>query len=144
MRDLRLLGHLRIEAHERKWLGREYGQHFDHVGIFEIASKVDGNPMRVVLSKGYGNWDHVSVSRTRRTPTWGEMEQIRRLFFEDHEAVMQYHAPVNDYVDGSVLGHPHCLHLWRPTDNSIPKPPKWMVGGMTREDASQVAEKDGF
>jgi hypothetical protein len=58
------------------------------------------------------------------------MEQIRRLFFRPDEAVMQYHAPLTDYVDGSVFGHPYCLHLWRPQKYEIPAPPKWMVGGM--------------
>ena len=28
--------------------------------------------------------------------------------------------------------HPHCLHLWRPLDAEIPRPPGWMVGPANR------------
>ena len=65
------------------------------------------------------------------------MEQIRRLFFKDDESVMQYHAPIADYVDGSKYGHPYCLHLWRPHGSQLPAPPKWMVGGMSPAEAEE-------
>lgn len=146
MRDLELLEQYRNHALEVKAYGPEaaFGMHKALAGCFDVPSKLDGQTLRVALSKGRFGWDHVSVSRKKRTPTWGEMEQIRRLFFEDHEAVMQYHATVADYVDGSVHGHPFCLHLWRPTNEKIPQPPKWMVGGMTLEDADKMAREAGF
>lgn len=28
----------------------------------------------------------------------------------------------------AVNNHPHCLHLWRPIDEAIPRPPMAMVG----------------
>jgi hypothetical protein len=37
------------------------------------------------------------------------MEFVRRRFFQDDEAVMQYHAPLADYVDGSRHGCAYCL-----------------------------------
>jgi len=55
-------------------------------------------------------WDHVSVSCGDRTPTWSEMDRVKRLCFRDEEVVMQLH--VND--DRKVNQHPYCLHLWRP------------------------------
>jgi hypothetical protein len=78
--------------------------------------------LAVVASTGDG-WEHVSVSRSDRTPAWDEMEKIKRLFFEDRETVMQLHVPVVEHVNC----FPHCLHLWRPTDREIPRPPAIMV-----------------
>lgn len=76
-----------------------------------------------VIASWEGGWDHVSVSRRDRTPTWGEMETIKRLFFADDETAMQLHVPVSDHINN----HPYCLHLWRPHGETIPMPPKWMV-----------------
>lgn len=64
-------------------------------------------------------WEHVSVSRLDRTPTWAEMDRVKRFFWEDHETVMQLHVPRNSHVNL----HPNCLHLWRPTGAEIPLPP---------------------
>lgn len=146
MRDLEQLEQYRNHALELKAYGpgAALGAHKSIAGCFEVPSKVDGQTLRIILSKGQYGWDHASISKRRRTPTWGEMEYVRRLFFEDHEAVMQYHAPIAEYVDGSVLGHPYCLHLWRPLNEKIPSPPKWMVGGMTIDEADKAAKKDGF
>jgi hypothetical protein len=114
----------------------------DHTcGAFEIPSVVSKNYLRVIASSGYG-WDHVSVSMAHRIPHWTEMEQVRRLFFHADEAVMQYHAPFAEYVDGSYPGNcATCLHLWRPHELPIPKPPKWMVGGMSPEEADRQADE---
>lgn len=68
-------------------------------------------------------WDHVSVSRVERTPSWQEMERVRRLFFEPTETVVQLHPPLGDYVNH----HPHCLHLWRKVGAEHPLPPRHLV-----------------
>jgi hypothetical protein len=52
------------------------------------------------------------------------MEQVKRLFFRDDETAMQLHVPPSDYVNA----HPYTLHLWRPLDQEIPRPPSVMVG----------------
>jgi hypothetical protein len=52
------------------------------------------------------------------------MEQIKRLFFHAHETAMQLHVPACDHVNH----HPYCLHLWRPQDAEIPRPPAAFVG----------------
>lgn len=79
--------------------------------------------LTIVFSNG-GGWEHVSVSRPDRCPTWGEMEAVKRVFWSDADTVMQLHVPVNDHVDF----HPYCLHLWRPLGVEIPRPPASMVG----------------
>jgi len=51
------------------------------------------------------------------------MEFVRRRFFRDDETVMQLHVPVSEHINA----HPNCLHLWRPQQLEIPRPPGWMV-----------------
>ena len=82
--------------------------------------------MRVLATVGDG-WDHVSVSRKTRCPNWPEMESVKRLFFFDRETVMQLHVPVAEHISY----HDFCLHLWRPLESEIPRPPGWMVGPAT-------------
>jgi hypothetical protein len=59
-----------------------------------------------------------------RCPTWEELEHVKRLFFEPHECAMQLHVPPADHVNN----HEFCLHIWRPLDVDIPRPPSVMVG----------------
>ena len=76
----------------------------------------------VVFSWGL-NWEHVSVSFKNRVPTWDEMCQIKDIFWGEDETVVQYHPAKQDYVNR----HPYCLHLWKPIDQELPKPPKILV-----------------
>lgn len=90
-------------------------------GVFGV--RLRGHRARAVASDGLG-WDHVSVSMRDRCPTWEEMVEAKRLFFEDGERVVEYHPPASEYVDL----HPFCLHLWRPNDGTeLPHPPLAMV-----------------
>jgi len=101
-------------------------------GCFEVPSPSTGVTLRVIATATMG-WDHVSASTKKRCPNWPEMSRIKDLFFHEHECAMQLHVPVEDHVDT----HPYCLHLWRPHDLQIPRPPSLMVGvkGMTHFEA---------
>jgi hypothetical protein len=88
-------------------------------GMFVVTLR-NNQKVNVIASDGLG-WEHVSVSRSDRTPTWDEMCQIKDLFWDSEDCVVQYHPPKSDYVNV----HNHCLHLWR-TDG-IPTPPTLMV-----------------
>lgn len=92
--------------------------------------------MHIIASSG-GGWEHVSVSRKNRCPNWPEMSHVRALFFRDEETVVEYHVPKADHV--SV--HDYCLHLWRSTTTDFPRPPKWMVGGVSKAEAEAEAAK---
>ena len=72
----------------------------------------------VIASVGEG-WEHVSVSLRHRTPTWREMCDVKEMFFDDEDCVMQLHPPKSQHINL----HTHCLHLWRPLDSAIPQPP---------------------
>lgn len=119
MRNLNLLSAYRLVEPAKShwgWAGDET------CGMFAVPSPIDQAQIVVVASSGEG-WDHVSVSRRNRCPNWAEMEHIKRLFFKDDETAMQLHVPPTDHI--SV--HPYCLHLWRPQNVDIPRPPAEMV-----------------
>ncbi len=99
-----------------------YGPGDETNGLFEITPK-HSQRVRVIASNGMG-WEHVSVSRDDRCPTWDEMCQVKDLFWDEDDCVVQYHPPKSDYVNI----HKNCLHLWRPMDVEMPRPPKLMVG----------------
>lgn len=88
-------------------------------GLFVVTLK-HGQKVKVIASDGLG-WEHVSVSRKDRTPTWDEMCQVKALFWEESDCVIQYHPAKKDYINI----HNHCLHLWR--TEGIPTPPTFMV-----------------
>jgi hypothetical protein len=120
MRNLNLLNAWRLTDPA---IIRHWGWAGDETcGAFELPSPIDKSGLRVVASSGEG-WDHVSVSRVNRCPNWQEMEYVKRMFFRDNETAMQLHVPPSDHLNL----HPHCLHLWRPLDQEIPRPPAIMV-----------------
>jgi hypothetical protein len=82
-----------------------------------------GQSVFVIASDGEG-WEHVSVSRQDRCPTWDEMCQVKALFWDDEDCVIQYHPPKSEYVNN----HPYCLHLWRPLRAEVPLPDSFLVG----------------
>lgn len=82
-----------------------------------------GQLLHVICSDGMG-WEHVSVSREDRTPTWEEMCQIKEMFWDDEDCVIQFHPRRSEYVNN----HKHCLHMWRPINQEIPIPPSVTVG----------------
>lgn len=122
MKDLTTLEKYRLRDDERRFYGIN-GNHGN--GIFKVY--VNGKSFRVVASDG-GGWEHVSVSpcseKRKNCPTWDEMCAIKDMFFSEEETVIQYHPPKSDYVNM----HPYCLHLWRPTNLDIPRPPSIFVG----------------
>lgn len=85
-------------------------------------AECDLRGLRVICSDG-GGWEHVSVSRRDRCPTWVEMHTVKLIFWDDEDVVMQLHPAKSDYVNE----HPFCLHMWRPTIAAIPTPPRIFV-----------------
>jgi len=121
MRNLRLLDQFRDTS---RAVRAYYGGIGDETcGVFNVPSPIDGGEMRIIASSEEG-WDHVSVSRKNRCPNWPEMEHVKRLFLRDNECAMQLHVPTSDHINV----HPNCLHIWRPHDVEIPRPPSIMVG----------------
>lgn len=93
-----------------------------HNGFFVIRL-MHGQVVRAIASNGMG-WEHVSVSRADRCPTWDEMCQVKDLFWGPEDCVVQFHPPKSQYVNV----HPYCLHLWRRMDSDFSTPPTLLVG----------------
>jgi hypothetical protein len=135
MRNLNLLDQFRVTTPA---IVKHFGWAGDHTcGMFSVPSPIDGKELKIIASCG-GGWEHVSISRTNRAPNWPEMSHIKGLFFRDDETVMQLHVPKSDHVND----HPNCLHLWRPLTAEIPRPPKWMVGGYSKDEARRLAAEE--
>lgn len=91
-------------------------------GAFTIKLK-HAQIVFVIASDALG-WEHVSVSRKDRMPTWDEMCQVKDLFWGEDDCVVQYHPPRSEYVNN----HSYCLHLWRKIGHQFEMPPSMMVG----------------
>ena len=89
---------------------------------FAALAYTQGITLRIIASWG-GGWEHVSVNGPNRCPTWEEMCFVKDLFWKPNEWVIQYHPASTDYIN---LNN-NVLHLWKPTNQVIPKPPKIFV-----------------
>lgn len=83
---------------------------------------LDNNEPCTVIFSNYLGWDHVSVSYRNRCLTWEEMCQVKDIFFDEEETVVQYHPKKSEYVNL----HPYVLHLWKKQNEEfeLPKPIK--------------------
>jgi hypothetical protein len=96
-------------------------------GRFLIPNSSGTKMFHVLASNGFG-WEHVSISLRpivnpeesciERCPNWLEMEEAKKLFFEDSETVMQICPKEEDYINN----HPYVLHLWRRVEKEISVP----------------------
>lgn len=121
LNDLGLVPTLaRLHGYEKLLWGQDYDPR--QGGIFTLKSEDDGKDLRVIAASG-DDWDHLSVSRADRAPSWAEMEQVKRVFFYRHEVAYQLHVAVRDHINC----HPNCLHIWRPWKEKIPLPPTEFV-----------------
>ena len=63
-------------------------------------------------------WEHVSVSPYKgKMPTWDDMCEIKDIFWNDEEAVIQIHPKKSEYVNMVD----NCLHLWRHREIELPR-----------------------
>ena len=112
----------RLRAHLHLGTDDSYGNN----GFFVVP--FESYELRCLASDGLG-WEHVSVSLEGRCPNWKEMSFVKDLFWDDDDCVVQYHPPKKFYVNN----HPFCLHLWRPTNATIPIPDPLLVGPMVEQ-----------
>ncbi len=99
----------------------------DPFGCFMVPSINNSNHMIFVQANEDLNndgWEHLSASLRNRCPTWEEMCQLKNLFWDEHETVVQFHPPKSDYVNNAK----NCLHLWKYVRGEIPRPPSILVG----------------
>lgn len=103
------------------------GSYGNNGAFFIPHQKIQYARLVVIASNGEG-WEHVSVTLSgknlNRCPIWDEMCFIKDLFWDDTDCVLQFHPPKSEYVNN----HAYCLHLWRPTNQTIPIPDTNLVG----------------
>lgn len=100
-------------------------------GYFQIPHPKRGfsTAINCIASDGDG-WEHVSVSvlvtgmEPQRVPDWSEMCFIKDTFWDEEDAVVQFHPPKSEYINM----HNFVLHLWRRSGENFDTPPKIMVG----------------
>ena len=71
----------------------------------------ESDRMVVIFSvdvKPSGRWIHASASFANRTPTWAEMDAVKRVFIGDDLVAVQVHPRRTEHFNL----HPHCLHIW--------------------------------
>ena len=95
-------------------------------GAFAIPGKF--GTLRVISSGSdlypdAEGWEHVSVSYTNGTPSWEDMDKVKRLFWKDEETVVQFHPAES----AKINQHPHTLHLWKPVNSNYVLPPAILV-----------------
>lgn len=72
-----------------------------------------GRQVTFVAGRNEEGNEHVSVSYhgMKKLPTWEEMCEVKDIFWNEEEEVVQIHPKHSQYVNiGEVL------HLWRPAD----------------------------
>jgi hypothetical protein len=114
-----------------------------HAVVWRLAPEKSWAPWSIIADDGQtshpkrdptlNGWEHVSVAVSTRAagvnrllPNWTEMDWVKRLFWDDEQAVIQLQAPRSQWVSTAEV-----LHLWRPIDRDIPLPPTRMVGAIT-------------
>ena len=103
-------------------------------GVFIIPMNINKTIFAYIMVSDGMDWEHLSVHLVlkngkdlKRTPTWEEMCQLKDMFWDSEDCVIQYHPPKSMYVNQ----HKYCLHLWRQINNEIPISPYQMVGSKT-------------
>ena len=116
MSDFNRLNQVRITKAQDQLYGSDPSYGF--TGFF--CPIINGLHVKCIASDGEG-WKHVSVSieGTTQPPSWSIMCQVKDLFWEPEDCVIQYHPPKAQYVNI----HPGVLHLWQPIGQPIPMPP---------------------
>lgn len=111
MKDLQHLGKYRVYNPVVEGKSRRRN------GAFLIKLKT-GLMAHIIASVDGEEWEHVSASNESRCLTWDEMCEVKDLFFDAEECVIQFHPPKSEYVNL----HDFCLHLWRPVNGVISRP----------------------
>jgi hypothetical protein len=100
-------------------------QRYGNNGAFKIELKAAfGFKQAFAIASDNLGWEHVSVSTADRCPTWDEMCQVKAIFWDPEDCVLQFHPPKSEYVNC----HPYCLHLWREIGVEVNLPPSETVG----------------
>ncbi len=99
----------------------------DSLGFEACVINTHEGPVDVIFTMDEDGWEHVSVSPrgskrdgVQPCPTWNQMCEVKDVFWDKDEGVVQFHPPEKYYLHG-ICGSTNILHLWKPTDNDWSK-----------------------
>lgn len=103
----------------------------DRRGLFMVRRP--GIQVTIIVDEGdRSGWEHVSVSVkinhptlgiVDHTPSWDVMCQVKSMFWEPEECVLQFHPPASVYVNTKA----NVLHLWKRVGVNAETPPVDLV-----------------
>ena len=119
---------LRVEGYRKThpyipYVEQPYGANWGYFEVGELRIISSGGGLTVQNPEACG-WEHVSVSCANRTPTWAEMDKVKKLFWSDDETVVQFHPRETAKINFMQ----YCLHLWKPANSEWMLPPSILVG----------------
>lgn len=85
-----------------------------------------------VIASNDGGWEHLSVhtlivgpdgSEKTFDPIWPHMHEVKLLFWDNEDVVVQFHPPQDLYLQYPAT----TLHLWRQIGTTFPVPPLEIV-----------------
>jgi len=87
-------------------------------GIYMTRMKIGKTEGSIIWSPNEDGWEHVSFSPSNysKMPSWEEMCELKDLFWDDEEEVIQIHPKKSEYVNIRE----NCLHLWRHPETQLP------------------------
>ena len=120
-------------AHSRERLQSVFAQNDPLDPFAPLPQKVKVDAYRVSLSGARNflviacadedGWEHASVSPNgskneldQPCPTWSDMCEIKRLFWNDSEDVIELHPNKASRISGVCGIETNILHMWRPKD----------------------------
>jgi hypothetical protein len=116
----------RITKHKNPLFNSD--ESYGNNGCFEIPLETGFKLIAHIIASDGEGWEHVSVhviaDGSSVIPRWGTMCEIKNIFWDEEDTVIQYHPAKTDYVNN----HHYVLHLWRPIGIDFPKPPKHLIG----------------
>lgn len=78
-----------------------------YAGRIKLKSAKEGT---VIAGRNEEGWEHVSIRLFKnKIPTWDDMCEVKDIFWDDEEQVVQMHPRKSQYVNIT-----DAFHLWRP------------------------------
>ena len=71
----------------------------------------NGHKGSIIAGRNEEGWEHVSICLYNRQPSWDEMCEVKDIFWDDEEQVVQIHPRKSQYVNIT-----EAFHLWRPSN----------------------------
>lgn len=116
-----------MRAHEEIKNNKALGLITCHINTyFGYIVLSNGKKGTIIAGRNEDGWEHVSICLYMgKNPTWEDMCEVKNIFWDDEEQVVQIHPKKSQYVNIT-----ESFHLWRPANGD------WEI----MNDAERMAE----